>query len=49
MLVNWGSGTGPELQELVALVQSRVLAQFGVHLEPEPNLVGMFEHRGAWR
>ncbi len=40
-LVNRGGGTASDIAELARYVQSRVLGQFGVILQPEPILVGV--------
>lgn len=40
ILVNSGQGTGAELTDLIAHIQAEVGKRFGVHLEPEPNLIG---------
>lgn len=40
-LVNRGSATASDVAELARYVQSRVLSQFGVILQPEPVLVGV--------
>jgi len=40
-LVNRGSATASDIAELARYVQSRVLSQFGVILQPEPVLVGV--------
>ena len=40
-LVNRGSATASDIAELARYVQSRVLNQFGVILQPEPVLVGV--------
>jgi UDP-N-acetylmuramate dehydrogenase len=40
-LVNRGWGTASDIAELARYVQSRVLNQFGVILQPEPILVGV--------
>jgi UDP-N-acetylmuramate dehydrogenase len=40
-LTNRGGATAEEVAELARYVRSRVLAEFGVHLQPEPNLVGI--------
>ena len=39
VLVNGGNASGHEVAELAAKVQSRVQDEFGVELEPEPQLV----------
>lgn len=41
-LVNRGSATASDIAELARYIQSRVLSQFGVILQPEPVLVGVF-------
>ncbi|MEO7123237.1 MAG: UDP-N-acetylmuramate dehydrogenase, partial [Lacisediminihabitans sp.] len=40
-LVNLGSATASDIAELARYVQSRVLSQYGVILQPEPVLVGV--------
>ena len=40
-LTNRGGATGEEIAELARFVQARVENQFGVHLAPEPVLVGL--------
>jgi UDP-N-acetylmuramate dehydrogenase len=40
-LVNRGSATASDIAELARYIQSRVLSQFGVILQPEPMLVGV--------
>lgn len=40
VLVNFGKGTAAELQQLIALIQQKVAAQFAVQLEPEVRLLG---------
>lgn len=40
-LTNRGGATAEEIAELARYVQIRVFSQFGVHLEPEPNLIGI--------
>lgn len=40
-LTNRGGATGEEVAELARFVQARVENQFGVHLVPEPVLVGL--------
>jgi UDP-N-acetylmuramate dehydrogenase len=40
-LVNRGSATASDIAELARYIQSRVLSQFGVILQPEPVLVGV--------
>jgi UDP-N-acetylmuramate dehydrogenase len=40
-LVNRGSATASDIAELARYIQSRVLSQFGVILQPEPILVGV--------
>jgi UDP-N-acetylmuramate dehydrogenase len=40
-LVNTGGASATEIIELARYVQARVLAQFGVELQPEPVLVGL--------
>ncbi|MCR8670393.1 UDP-N-acetylmuramate dehydrogenase [Agrococcus sp. HG114] len=40
-LTNRGGATGEEIAELARFVQARVENQFGVHLVPEPVLVGL--------
>lgn len=39
-IVNTGGATAAEVRELARYVQTRVFAEFGVHLHPEPVLVG---------
>lgn len=41
VLVNFGQGTASELQQMIALIQQKVLAQFKVQLEPEVRLLGL--------
>jgi UDP-N-acetylmuramate dehydrogenase len=40
-LVNRGSATASDIAELARYIQSRVLSEFGVILQPEPILVGV--------
>lgn len=40
-LTNRGGARGEEVAELARFVQARVENQFGVHLVPEPTLVGL--------
>ncbi|MFT4029202.1 MAG: UDP-N-acetylmuramate dehydrogenase [Protaetiibacter sp.] len=40
-IVNRGGATASEVVQLAAFVQTRVLAEFGVRLQPEPVLVGV--------
>jgi UDP-N-acetylmuramate dehydrogenase len=40
-LVNTGGATADEVLELARFVQTRVFAEFGVRLQPEPVLVGV--------
>lgn len=40
VLVNYGGATGPELWAHAQRVQDSVKEQFGIHLEPEVNLIG---------
>jgi UDP-N-acetylmuramate dehydrogenase len=40
-LTNRGGASAAEIAELARFVQIRVFSEFGVHLEPEPNLVGL--------
>ena len=40
VLVNYGGANGPELWAHAQRVQASVFEQFGVHLEPEVNLIG---------
>jgi len=40
-LTNRGGATGEEIAELARFVQARVENQWGVHLVPEPVLVGL--------
>jgi len=44
-LVNTGTATAYEVYTLMRLVQARVEAMFGVHLEPEVHLVGDFDEK----
>jgi UDP-N-acetylmuramate dehydrogenase len=39
-IVNAGGGTAAQVRELIAIAQERVLAAFGVHLEPEIEQIG---------
>lgn len=39
ILVNHGHGNGVDLAKLIANVQAQVKKQFGVDLEPEPNMI----------
>ncbi len=41
-LVNRGSATASDIAELARYIQSRVLSEFGVILQPEPVLVGVY-------
>ena len=41
-LVNTGGATAAEIAELARYIQTRVLGTFGVILQPEPTLVGVF-------
>jgi UDP-N-acetylmuramate dehydrogenase len=40
-LVNTGGATADEIVQLARFVQTRVFAEFGVRLQPEPVLVGL--------
>jgi UDP-N-acetylmuramate dehydrogenase len=40
-IVNTGGATAEEIAELARLIQTRVFSEFGVRLQPEPNLVGV--------
>jgi UDP-N-acetylmuramate dehydrogenase len=40
-LVNTGSSTATEITELARYIQTRVLGEFGVILQPEPLLIGV--------
>ena len=40
-IINRGGATAEEVAQLARFVQSRVLAEFGVLLQPEPNLIGI--------
>ncbi|MBX3196334.1 MAG: UDP-N-acetylmuramate dehydrogenase [Microbacteriaceae bacterium] len=40
-LINRGGASAAEVAELARFVQTRVAAEFGVHLQPEPTLVGV--------
>ena len=40
-IVNRGDATAAEIAELARFVQTRVFSEFGVRLQPEPNLVGV--------
>jgi len=40
VLVNYGGASGPELWAHAQRVQASVQEQFGIHLEPEVNLIG---------
>jgi len=40
VLVNYGGASGPELWAHAQRVQTSVQEQFGIHLEPEVNLIG---------
>lgn len=40
-IVNTGGATGAEVAELARYIQARVLAEFGVLLQPEPVFVGL--------
>ncbi len=39
VLVNYGAGTGADIQQLVAHIQQSVFARFGVQLMPEVNII----------
>ncbi|EGM77017.1 UDP-N-acetylenolpyruvoylglucosamine reductase [Rheinheimera sp. A13L] len=39
VLVNFGRGTAADLQQMIALIQQKVLTQFAVQLEPEVRLL----------
>ena len=39
-IVNSGNGTAAQVRELIAIGQSRVVAEFGIHLEPEIEQIG---------
>lgn len=41
-IVNAGGGTAAQVRELIAIGQERVLAAFGVHLEPEIEQIGEY-------
>ncbi|MCY7412722.1 MAG: UDP-N-acetylenolpyruvoylglucosamine reductase, partial [Salinibacterium sp.] len=41
-IINRGGATASEVAELARYVRSRVSAQFGVKLQPEPALVGVW-------
>lgn len=40
-LTNRGGASAEEVAELARYVRARVLAQFGVHLQPEPRVIGL--------
>jgi UDP-N-acetylmuramate dehydrogenase len=40
VLVNFGQGTAADLQQMIALIQQKVAADFAVQLEPEVRLLG---------
>ncbi len=40
-IVNRGGATAADVAELARFVHARVLAEFGVRLQPEPILVGV--------
>lgn len=40
-IVNRGSATAADVVQLAGFIQTRVLAEFGVNLQPEPVLVGL--------
>ena len=40
-IVNTGSATADEVAQLARFVHTRVFSEFGVRLQPEPNLVGL--------
>lgn len=40
VLVNFGRGTAADLQQMIGLIQQKVLTQFAVQLEPEVRLLG---------
>lgn len=40
VLVNFGKGTAADLQQMIALIQQKVAADFAVQLEPEVRLLG---------
>ena len=40
VLVNFGEGTAADLQQMIALIQQKVVTQFAVQLEPEVRLLG---------
>lgn len=48
-LVNTGTATAGDFVALMALVQERVAARFGVHLEPEVHLLGVAHSKGSGR
>lgn len=41
-VINKGGATAADVRELIETVQERVMAKFGVHLEPEVKFVGEF-------
>jgi UDP-N-acetylmuramate dehydrogenase len=40
-IVNLGGATAADVVQLAGYLQTRVLAEFGVNLQPEPVLVGV--------
>jgi UDP-N-acetylmuramate dehydrogenase len=40
-IINRGGATAAEVAELARFVQTRVFSEFGVRLQPEPNLIGV--------
>jgi UDP-N-acetylmuramate dehydrogenase len=40
-LVNRGGATAEEIAELARYIHLRVLAEFGIRLQPEPQFVGL--------